>query len=210
MSIHSHLTSRLLSFVLAFILFVGCTTTTVLASGNVTDFSNEVFSIRNGITYQMTESEIMKRETATFFEKQSGNRLSYKGTMEGFRDAQLWYTLDEENKLYELRYRLDMNSYNMKPDASYQKVYLSLLQKYGSPFYSFADGEFLPIRSSAVDYKIKNYSEWLIQYQDCYVVVDLVCTYSTIVSHYFVFLGYRMLNQEECSQIVDYLNTANP
>lgn len=172
----------------------------------------ENFRIRDGITYRMTTDEVKAFEdslgNADLLHETFESQLHYFHlTVAGIAQSSIEYKFDEDDFLYEIAYRFEdisMQSPYERPAAIFFEVKERLTQSYGEPIYA-GDGKIHPLHSDDYGfylrmtnrdsaYKILDYSEWLIEYDDCWVVIDLSLV--KMGGHYCT-MAYRTVSHED-------------
>ena len=112
----------------------------------------------------------------------------------------LFYWFDEEEQLKDFQYWI--------VDAStYSSFENSLTEKYGQPFMRDTQIPFntrimtLFDHSSVLNPKIRNYSSWLLWYDDCCVVVELMQFYSSRNGE-VLNLNYSLVSHKEATNVL--------
>lgn len=181
----------------------------------------EDFQIRNGIGFNINRDDvkIVEEQNGSVDETNSGrfygddieSFLHYKTSLLG-ANVELRYEFSETGILTDFYY-----AYNETKKAD---IRASLSERYGKPLFknkiiteifdSRAIKEFLGYQSFFSNVALREYIGWLIQYNDCYVYVDLIeFTYSNSSSVNGVF--YKILDYDEAeygiSKLEDYYDS---
>lgn len=178
----------------------------------------EVFSVRNNICFGMSVDEVKAAEGNLDILRWDWTGEKYHNSLEywylpiaGIEGSSLEYKFDlESDLLYEIVYAFETNEAEKeKKHVLEQMIYLYnyLTDKYGEPLHD-GDGGLFPSCTDEFSMHIGSvktgictisaYAEWLIPYEDYWVVVDLV-TYGTgypKIDSYQVFLAYKQVSNE--------------
>lgn len=183
----------------------------------------ENFSVRNGITYHMTPTEVVNKEKEngnTPFDKNATLQEQYKYGLEyshlsvaGVEDSVIEYRFEKDG-LYFIEYKLHNGSYNSLADA--------LTKKYGNPMFSTSDKTTFARRECSGDiieyaadgrsnstFSNGKYKEWIVPYTDCYAVITLTSVkLSGRVAlswgtDYSICLFYSLYSIDEMNSMID-------
>lgn len=165
---------------------------------------NENFAIRNGITFRASASDIENVESANksssgaaFSEWITDSRLSYRVTLAG-HEAELFYWTDEENIIKEFQYLFVF-------DDAITAIRSLLNEKYGQPNYNYGDWATLFTKVFAIttvsevkllDPTVAAYDGWMLQYNDCWVLVEFCKIYIPEVGSIGT-LNYYIMSTED-------------
>lgn len=172
------------------------------------------FSIRNGIFFGMTPTDIIKREDGKGEENSNFPEfinIGYSGfdslagiPIEHNNSDVITYRFDKwTNELMEISYWFGYYDYNGTKYFSELKNNIS--NKYGNPTHD-NDGEIFPspttkfesdinFLSGTKSYDISNYSEWIVQYDNYYVLIDLYLISGPSSDE--LSMGYKIITNEE-------------
>ena len=178
----------------------------------------EDFSLRGGVKYGMTESEV--KET----EKSNGNSISpsevspqtdknvkgirYKDiSIAGLDNCTLDYYFSKDGKLIEIDYFLGPNGY-APPSGTYESMKETLTSKYGEPVIN-ATGDMLDLTSYSLADNLLLYSllggkfnglcQWMVEYDDCVAVIEI---YNFGMSNPIPYVDYRLYTKEEVQAVI--------
>lgn len=177
---------------------------------NAENVYDKEFSIRNGIKYGMSMDEIKNIEiqngnlifTADEFgaEQVFGNDVEFVvGTELAGNVATIVYWADDNNVLKEFQYWI--------PYVSYSTMENSLVEKYGQPL---TKNEIIPFQtrimtlydnSSSASPKQTGYSSWVVIYNDCCVVIEILGFDSVYVGNH-VNINYNLVSYEEAYAVL--------
>jgi len=165
------------------------------------------FSIRSGVKFGMTIDEVDRIETEVnglpAGTRQNDSDLYYGvetlagiSGLGGYDD--LWYTFDKSTGQMNY-FRYDFG----RKTSHYEELKANIIGKYGNPIHD-NDGNIFPIITDGMKtflkrgLRISPYCEWLLQFDDCYVVMDLWVQpdYDQMV------LGYMRITNEEMEQLM--------
>lgn len=164
---------------------------------------NENFSIRNGITLQSSANDIKNVESANhstsgagFSQYITGSRLAYTVTLAGHK-VELFYWTDANDTVEQFQYLLDNSN-------TITEIRSSLINKYGQPNYNHGDLSTLSTKVfaltagqiSILNPSITAYDGWMLQYNDCWVLVEL-CKIKIPQIGTMGALNYYILSPEE-------------
>lgn len=181
---------------------------------------DEDFQIRNGIGFNMSKDDIkvIEQQNGSVDITNSGRfdrkepRLCYSTSLLG-ADAEVFFYYNENEILTDFYYSIDKSSLS--------NLRSSLSERYGTPlfdnkhildaFSSRALAKYLEFCSAMSNVKLNEYIGWLIQYNDCYVYVDLMgFTYSKSPVYG---LYYKIMDYDEAtyaiSRLEDYYDSVN-
>lgn len=165
-------------------------------------FPNENFSIRNGIAFKMKAKEVQQVEAANGNTTKGGwlDKLnfqeSYAITLAG-HGCEVMYYFGNQDVLSELEYLIVAKD-------TFEFVKTSLSEKYGEP--NTGESAF---ESKIFDFKsgykecissMKTEGWWLIQYQDCYVAIE-IGRVNLFLDIYLV--NYKILSYNDYEKAVD-------
>lgn len=188
------------------------------------------FSVRNGILFGMSGKEVEQIEKKQGSEEaiDSGNwkkYIVYEGSVAGYSQSTIhYYFVDNNNMedLYSFDYMFGM--YDSWSASAATKVFNemadAIINKYGKPIYTAKDEVLFPILSSAYNYlgvvddfyDLRDFSQWIVEYDDEYVVIDVVLSQMnrSIISSeypYYCHVGYRRISKQEFEQIISQIET---
>ena len=179
-----------------------------------TTIINENFSIRNGITFMMHKNQVMQIETQSGSDKSTSpsllpEELGYGTTLLGY-EARIGYWFDNNLILEEFQYEL----YSA---TAYSAVVDTLTNKYGTPTFTSSSPFDTRINSSKADwYKrmggslsatTRDYKGWLVQYHDCYVVIEVTSVYFQKLGTLY-FVNYCPMSYEEVEAVMNNFQSA--
>lgn len=176
---------------------------------------------RNGITYGMTMEDVIAFENSkgnTEYETSENDdaevysrSISYSSEVGG-EPATLMYHFDQKDTLIGMDY--NFASDNNKDQNKYNKMYTSIVQKYGEPMekgdiissslYSitlyenlrtWASYQYLGINS----YKLTDIAQWIVSFEDCYLLIDI--HYKSSYG-YQLCIGYRLFSETELENLL--------
>lgn len=205
---------RFLSMVIVFVtLFVSFT---AVAETAIPTY-DEVFSIRNGISFGMTKSAISAKENeqgnpeSTLYREVNIAHLTaiYQGntvltdkdnyivdTTVAGQNGLAIYTFNAGGKMDSLRY-LAQSSLASLPLTE------AFVTKYGVPLFV---GEFAPFESKALNYynlcanskgaTLTEYAGWLVEYQDTYILIEAVQFVEHSGGYYYENITYTPISSE--------------
>lgn len=218
---------RVISILTAIIIIIA--TASAFAEGTTMEGD---FSIRSGIKFGMSINEVRGIETNSAGETSTKDsatmgtitQLGYHadsiaGVPCSGKSTTLNYCFNSTGKLEAIHYWYGY--YNRNSASSYYKeIYNLMCEKYGTPLFN-DDGGLFDICSPAFDnyflskaYGGKNtipaYSEWLVEYDDTWVVIDVVLHDMKVKSGDYEFsVGYRSISKENMAKMVgDAANAA--
>lgn len=148
------------------------------------------------------------------------NRMTLLG--EEHDHCSLIYFLDKNERLTGMHYSIntgDYDKYNYpRTDAQsdYSRLKSDLIAKYGQPIGNVANGKGSLLAahtysylaaSTLVTYTASNCTQWLVQYDDCYCIVELFIrdgsSMQQILDHVGgVYLSYRLVTAEELNELM--------
>ena len=176
----------------------------------------EDFTIRNGISFGDTISEVREKETLTI--KEADDEFPFtlttvEGTVAGIEDSEIEYSFDEEKKLNEVVYNFDTVYSRESADANYAAITDGLIRKYGSPL----DGSFAIVGSivESIAFQVAftqlmgdradliNSEEWVVDFGDYYVKIDHMNYYYTYSGemYYRQALCYKYFTDEDLTEV---------
>ncbi len=195
-------------------------------SAKVSSEESTSFLIRNGITYGMTLREVREFENSrnTYCIQERANQLLYRDSVAGIEGTSVIYNVSGID--FALLAKVDMfkdqtfweDTMNLivyefqgldKSAGGFQRaqeIYYSmkeiLIEKYGIP-----QTNELSYRIPVDNYLLSNaansgthiFSEWIVPYSDCYVIVSLICQSNGVCG-----TTYRLLSYEEYAAIANY------
>lgn len=190
---------KIVIFLLTCLLFIH--SYVVYAANAESIIINEDFSIRNGITLHSSVSDIKNVESANtsisgaYFSESVHADLAYTVFVAGHA-AELYYWTDTCDMVEQLQYMVATSE-------ATTELRSSLTKKYGSPNYNYNDLSTLSTKISAIytgvahmDPTVTAYDGWLIQYNDCWVLVEFCQLYITQVGTVSS-VNYCILSPEE-------------
>ena len=207
--------------------FISILLAMIIAMASVSVFAEATvmegeFSIRNGIKFGMSIEEVCAIETTTLCDVKTKNSVTMgKTTMYGYQASSiagipcsgksptLRYYFNSEGKLEAIHYWYGYYSHN-SAWSYYHEMYDLMCEKYGEPLHH-SDGEFFDILTPAFDtyfasngyMKISGYAEWLVEYDDIWVVMDVLLNdMKTKSGDYEFSVGYRCISKEKMAAIV--------
>lgn len=169
----------------------------------------EPFTIRNGIKAGMSAEEVKETEI------KNGNEQYYdEGISSLFGEefefafltnvagnsTVLFYWFDENDSVKDIQYGLLAAS-------AYDSLEKNLIEKYGQPFVANTQ---LPFETRIMTFYdhirvmnpvVKNYESWILWYDDCCVVVELLKLY-TSKAGYAPVLNYSLVSHEEVEKVL--------
>ena len=176
----------------------------------------EGFTLRNGIHFGESPSDVKSRETLSL-SSEDENTLVYKGTVASY-DGTVEFTFGETGGLTDMCYEIGESGNSSSHESIYDSLKAGLVKKYGDPL-ALPDGKPHPVHgkayekvfaeitaslaSSVKSAKIVNYDEWLLEFDDCAVKIDLIDSCSGAVNdmEYRVLLSYHFASGEEINKI---------
>ena len=174
------------------------------------------FELRNGIMFGDSISDVQNKETLKTERKTEDDETVLStpdgGTIAGIDDSKVYYTFNEDNELYDMRYYFY--------EDAFDKISDGLVRKYEDPV---ADGiddseEILLTRTSALtaaaklnsmygmlgdNMEILGFSQWIVDCEDYSVKIDLIemnFYNSSKPYDYYTLVGYRKVTDEEIAE----------
>lgn len=171
---------------------------------------NEDFSIRGGIGYNSTIDDIKKIEeqndAVVFSSMDDYDTLDvtciyYSGTVGGFQNSQVTYTLGYTDKqLKEIAYAIDNPKGEDEANRVYNQLVDNIKNKYGEPIYSNENNK-TPIVDIEID---KGYSQWVVEYNDCYAVISTIYSENMFKrGEYYNQVLYNLYSKDEMKEIFE-------
>lgn len=179
------------------------------------------FSIRNDIHFGDSIETVKEKEVLGFcYESPTSDEdglmglMSNIGTIAGIDDSQVTYYF-YDNELCEIDYGLDTTERNLNTlKSNYNDIYDGLIRKYGKPLYndSKKEGkhEILTNVSTYVNswlgisYSALDYNEWVKEYDNYNIKIDLSCTYKPTdngIESACIYVGYKYFTDETIQEI---------
>ena len=209
---------KLMAFALILAMLLGNMTTVFADVQFVTE--DEAFSIRGGIHWGATKEEIVNIETANENSPNDSETyygdydLSYKTLLAGY-EAVITYWLDSNQTLDEFQYILFQSE-------AYSNIKTALTQKYGVPLFdkqSYIAGTGIDRVSknlSILSPSERDYAGWIVQYNDCYLMLEMKHLYFTQAKGMSLYLvNYDILSYEEMAAhqaaydgLIEYMNSS--
>ena len=168
---------------------------------------NKDFSIRGGIHYGISEGEIVAIETANGSKKYEVDTfygegkydLSFATRLLGY-EATVTYWIDDVIEPG----TLDEFQYMVVEDDAYMAIKASLTNKYGNPMCTkqsiiFGTGiDKISNNLSYFDHVERDYAGWIIQYNDCYLMIEMKHIYFTFSGGVSLYnINYDIVSPEE-------------
>ena len=194
---------------------------------------SESLSLRGGIKSGMSLNEVIQ------FESNNGNtdyssgkerseliykkEIHYSTNIAGYDYSTLFYFFDKQSTCMGVGYIFGDGDHPVNGEKIHDEMYSTLVQKYGEPLSKnelLSDNLYSPLLNFAFytqsmmkmlgrSYSIHDFSQWLIAYEDCYLLIDLYLT-TPQGSSPMLNTGYRFLNESELKTIIgNDLNTQN-
>ena len=153
---------------------------------SVSAFAEEEFSLHNGVKFGMTSEEVAAIEEASGFKyHQYDTHGTIDGKIAGQEDASIFFYYNNSPDAYDIPYCEDNGLYKCTygfSNGSYDTLYDALVSKYGQATYDLNDQH---ISVSQSFYNTSNCSwntdgdkislirQWLVPYNDTYILIDL-------------------------------------
>ena len=197
------------------ILVLVITTIPLLANAATLEY-NENFSIRGGIGYGSSKEQVsqieknngsvLKNDWDDVMEQLYGIKksdLRYNTVLAG-HDVLIYHYFNSQNELEEFHYCLT--------PETYKDITPSLIEKYGeaqfqgdnrAPFSTKALAEYEAFKGIGEKVSLYDYRGWLLQYNDCYVLIE--AANSNVIS----VINYHFISYEEMEETIDLLKEAD-
>ena len=174
----------------------------------------EGFSVRNGITFGMTEQEIIDIEGKngnTEYEEPSSGLIKFNvdsiAGIEGGKYTSVEYSFEEQNNsLFDINY--GFGNFSNLPEQ-YSSLLDAFVEKYGEPSITNID-QALKLSSVIEDYqftmaiggkiKVLDFHRWEKQYDEGPVIIDLFLWQGLVNGSYNLAAAYRLSGEETVSQ----------
>ena len=215
------------SFVLALFLMMICTSTSYAEIPNIPHIS-ENLELRGGISYGMTKNEVTQFETekgnTDYKTKDSSDAkvynycIDYTTEIAGVNSqySHLTYYFDEQNNLLGMGYSFGDGDHPVNGNNIYDKMYSTIVQKYGKPMsvgdlisssiYSqiLYDSLYMKaiLKMAGVNSPITKVAQWIIAYDDCYLLIDIHIWAFDSSSDPFLNIGYRLFSESELRSLI--------
>ena len=170
----------------------------------------EEFSVRNGVKFGLSANDVFAIEkengitkTPSKYDDTDYTSYSYSDVSIAGKLGYLNYEFSKDDKLLGIRYLYEEYS-NTKIADTYIEMEQLLKEKYGEPLNTDSSGVLFPSYTSALRYgkirKLLNYEEWLVEYDDYAVIIDIV--FCNNKKAYTCAIGYKCITKEEMNLIV--------
>ena len=179
----------------------------------------DVFTLRGGIKYSMSEAEVRAteknngnnvspEESATSTDE-SIKKLTYNGiSIAGLDACTLYYYFSKDDRLLEIGYYLGPNG-KAPPSGTYEAMKETLVNKYGTPTID-STGKMLDL----VPYGLANslllfqllggnlndLCQWVVEFDDCVAIIDL---YNFGLQTLKPYVEYRLYTKEEVQSAIN-------
>lgn len=196
-------------------------TTNVLAENYM-----DSFTIRDGITFGMTKSQVESMETATP-DVNSSTQLNYKNIkIANLKDCKIHYCFDNEDILKRVEIDLypEMDKFTLASHVrdDYTEINNLLIAKCGTPL-GYKDGQTYSVRTTTLELHLSmddlnkalirlmggnqdsQYDEWVIRIDEGYVKVEHVFSYILSQGNSVTFhsIAYEFYSEEELQQEIN-------
>ncbi len=149
----------------------------------------EGFSLRNGITFTDTITDVLSKETLEIDEQTETSITTKKGSVAGIADSYIVYYFDDAGELDQVDYHFPSSSYKEFIDSNYDTINDGLTRKYGSPL-GFSNGDCYILTKGCLEGAVlmayladsldggygdlRDYDEWALEYETNNVKVEHV------------------------------------
>lgn len=176
----------------------------------------ENFTLRNSIHFGESPAGVKGKETLSL-SSEDENGLVYRGTVASY-EGTVEFIFSGTDGLTDMCYEIAESGNSFSHESIYDSLKAGLVKKYGDPL-ALPDGKLHPVHgkayekvfaeitaslaSSVKSAKIVNYDEWLLEFDDCAVKIDLIDSCSGAVNdmEYRVLLSYHFASGEEINKI---------
>ena len=187
-----------------------------------TEAATDVFTLRNGITFDDNVEDVKSKETLKVKEErdEETNKPSLSvenATVAGIDDTTILYLFDDDERLQEMSYRFDSTDFQDIMLSNYEDLYDGLVRKYGEPL-GYTNGDSYLIVSDAFELAAfmymffdmgggvgdyDKYAEWVVEGPDYNVKIDIMgfhygSSYSDV--SYNLYLSYRRFTDDELKE----------
>lgn len=183
--------------------------------------------LRGGIAFGMTEDDIVKVEaekgntgyntvTDDDNSKIYDHRIDYKTEIAGIGNSHLRYFFDKQNNFIGMSYHFGEEDNPVNGNNIYSDMYQTIVQKYGEPMtkdalissslYSQELWESLYNQQlfKMIGYNgtVTDVAQWLVAYDDCYLLIDVHVSTLKAGSNPFLHVGYRVFSEAELQEVI--------
>lgn len=185
--------------------------------------------LRGGVTFGMKQDDIVAFEKGkgnTSYETSTDDdnskiydhRIDYKTEIAGVgnSNSHLRYFFDKQNNFQGMSYHFGEGDHPVNGNSIYNDMYQTIVQKYGEPMTkdalissSLYSQELFDSLYSKELFKMLGYdgsvtdvAQWLVAYDDCYLLIDMHISKLKSTSNPFLKIGYRVFSESELQEII--------
>lgn len=188
---------------------------------------NGNLELRGGIHFGMTLSDVVAFEqgkgnsnykTNTADDEIYEYDIDYTTTIAGVNSSygHLRYYFGQQDSLIGMGYMFGEGDHPVNGNNIYDEMYSTMVQKYGEPMSKDALISSSPYTQELYDslymqslmkmigksYTVKNVAQWLVAYDDCYLLIDMHISIYSSTSNPFLHIGYRLFSEAELQALI--------
>ena len=184
--------------------------------------------LRGGIYFGMTLADVVKfeeskgnvdYETTSSDDKIYTKRIDYTTEIAGVDNnySHLRYFFDQQDVFVGMGYNFGEGNHPVNGKEIYDEMYATIVQKYGEPktkdslisssvyTQELFDSLYMQALSKSFgsSYSVMDLAQWLVSYDDCYLLIDMHITQYSPSSNPFLNIGYRVFRDSEYQSLIE-------